>query len=63
LTHVCQFTTPTLKIPIAAIEFSDAGRGSVGNPATGIKPVLGDGPSYRRTEGGLEESNGSAESE
>jgi hypothetical protein len=44
-------------------EVSDVGRGSVGSLATGRESVPADGPNYRRTEGGFEESNISAEPE
>jgi hypothetical protein len=62
-TPVCQLTTPTLKISITTTEVSDAGRGSAGSLAIGRESVPADGPDYRRTEGGSEELNISAEPE
>jgi hypothetical protein len=44
-------------------EISNAGRGSEGSLATRRKPVPTDRPSYRRTEGGFEESHIPAEPE
>jgi hypothetical protein len=63
LAPVCQLTTPTLKISITTTEVSDAGKGSVGILAIGRVSVLAYGPGYRRTEGGSEELNISAEPE
>ena len=52
-----QFTITTLKISTATTKFSDAGRGSVGRPATGRKPISADRSGYQRTKGGFEEIN------
>jgi hypothetical protein len=59
----CQHTTPTLKISIKTTEVSDAVRGSARNLAIGRELVPADGLGYRRTEGGPEELNISAEPE
>ena len=54
---VCQFIITTLKISIATTKVSDIGRGFVGIPATGRKPISKDKSSHRRDEGGFEELN------
>jgi hypothetical protein len=48
---------PHLKYPLQQKNVSDTGRGSLGSPATIIKPLPTDGSNHQRTEGGFEELN------
>jgi hypothetical protein len=54
---VRQFTITTVKIPIMETKVSDMGKGSLGSPTTGIKPISANRSSHQRTKGGFEELN------